>query len=67
MQVDFAENYAAVSQDDVQSAHAIYFVVISDNLNHDKYAVWSVPRIILKCLTKQVQLRELLYSVCGTI
>jgi len=68
IQIDFAENYAAVTQDEVQSAHwnhtqiTIFtavawfqngcksFVVISDDLNHDKVTVWAMLGAIVRYL-----------------
>ena len=70
LQIDFAENYACISQDEVQSAHWNHkqvtlftavawmgnsecksFVIVSDDLDHDKHAVWSMLKVILKRLT----------------
>ena len=71
VQVDFAENYAAVSQDEVQSAHWNHkqitvftavawlsdtcksFAIISDDLNHDKFAVWFMLKMIIKSLVEE--------------
>lgn len=68
LQVDFAENYATVSQDEQQSAHWNHsqvtvftavawlkdecksFAVVSDDLDHDKYAVWAILKVILHSL-----------------
>lgn len=70
IQVDFAENYSAISQDEIQSAHWTHpqitvftccawlkgvirsFVVISDELQHDKYAVWAFLNAITSSLKK---------------
>lgn len=65
VQVDFAENYSIIHQDEIQSAHwqhsqvAIftcvvwgenttdsYAEVVSDDLTHSKYSVWT----FLKCI-----------------
>ncbi len=74
IQVDFAENYAAVSQDEVQSAHWSHqqvtiftavawmsnglqsFVVVSDDLQHDKVAVWVMLKAILKHIKENYQI-----------
>lgn len=78
LQVDFAENYSAVSQDEIQSAHWTHpqitiftccawlkdnnirsFVVVSDELQHDKYAVWAFLNAILTDLKMEYpQLRR---------
>lgn len=69
LQVDFAENYSAISQDEIQSAHWTHqqitiftccawlrenvtrpFVVISDELNHDKFAVWAFLKAVMTSL-----------------
>lgn len=64
VQIDFADYYAIVSEDEVQAAHFSYdqitvftvcvwtstktqsFAVISDDLSHDKYSVWTFLRTI---------------------
>lgn len=69
MQIDFAENYSCVAQDEIQSAHwsntlvTIFTCVtwmagmkkcnalVSDNLSHDKYSVWSFLKVIMDDLT----------------
>jgi len=71
VQIDFAENYAAVTQDEVQSAHWSHsqitiftavawfsngcksFAVVSDDLNHDKVAVWAMLRAVVGYLKKE--------------
>lgn len=67
IQIDFAENYAMISQDEIQSAHWTHsqitlftcgvwladgvfkaFVVVSDDLSHDKYCVWAFLDVIIE-------------------
>lgn len=70
LQIDFAENYALISQDEIQSAHwrhsqvTIFtacawldgklksFAIVSDELCHDKYAVWTFLKAIIEELKK---------------
>jgi len=65
LQIDFAVNYALLSQDEVQSAHWSHsqvrlftavawmkdglksLVVISDDLSHDKFVVWSMLKNVI--------------------
>ena len=71
VQVDFAEKYAAVTQDKVLSAHwnhcqiTIFtavawlengcksFAVVSDDLNHDKVAVWGMLHAVVTYLKEE--------------
>ena len=71
IQMDFAENYAAITQDEVQSAHWSHqqvtiftavawfvngcqsFAVVSDDLNHDKVAVWAMLDAVVKSLKSE--------------
>ena len=64
VQIDFAENFSLVSQDEIQSAHWSHqqvtlftcvawfqhctrsFVIISDEMSHDKYAVFVFKKKI---------------------
>lgn len=68
IQIDFAENFAIFSQDEIQEAHFSYsqvtiftvcvwtkgstktFSIISDDLTHDKYCVWTFLRTLLDTL-----------------
>lgn len=65
VQIDFAENFATTSQDEVQAAHFSYdqvtifticiwtankiqsLAIISNDLTHDKYSVWTFLRSLL--------------------
>lgn len=71
LQVDFAENYSVLFQDEIQSAHWAHqqitiftavawckcgsksLVVVSDETNHGKYAVWSFLSAIIKRLQQE--------------
>uniref|UniRef100_A0A8D9F251 Uncharacterized protein n=1 Tax=Cacopsylla melanoneura TaxID=428564 RepID=A0A8D9F251_9HEMI len=71
IQIDYAENYASIYQDEIQSAHwnnkqiSIFtccawvkdttrsFALVSDNLNHDKYSVYTHIKKILDDLCVQ--------------
>ena len=77
VQIDFAENYAAVTQDEVQSAHwnhsqiTIFtavawlengcksFVVVSDDLNHDKVAVWAMLRAVVSYMKAEHSITQI--------
>lgn len=71
LQMDFAENYSIISQDEIQSAHWCHgqvtiftacasfpdktvkcFAVISDNRDHNKYAVWTFMKEVLSAIKK---------------
>ena len=72
LQIDYAENYTAVCQDEIQSAHwsqqqtTIFtavawikdgpmhsYAIISDDLMHNKYSVWSMLKLLFKELKRK--------------
>ena len=71
LQIDFAENYRTLTQDEIQSCHWSHnqvtlftaiawlhdskhaMIVVSDDLNHGKHAVWVFLRKILNFLKEQ--------------
>ncbi|XP_063222679.1 uncharacterized protein LOC134531076 isoform X2 [Bacillus rossius redtenbacheri] len=74
IQIDFAENYTAVSQDEIQSAHwtqrqttiftavvwlecnKVYnYAIISDELSHDKYSVWTFLKTLIQDSKQKMQ------------
>ena len=77
VQVDFAENYAAVTQDEIQSAHWNHgqiivftavawfqnscksFVVVSDDLSHDKVSMWVMLRAVVRHLKAEHSITQI--------
>ncbi|VEN60653.1 unnamed protein product [Callosobruchus maculatus] len=73
LQVDFAENFSILCQDEIQSAHWSHpqvtiftgcawsdagnakhsYIIMSNELNHDKYAVWAFMRKIIDDLKQK--------------
>lgn len=72
LQVDFAENYSSLLQDEIQSAHwnntqiTLFtacawlkganirsFVIVTDELSHDKYCVFACIKKIINCLKQE--------------
>ena len=70
LQVDFSENYEALFQNEIQSAHwgnkqitvftavmrcgpkTVNYALISDNINHDNYAVFTFLDVIFQDVKK---------------
>ena len=74
LQVDFAENYNIIPQDEIQSAHWSHqqitlftscarlhgnvirsFIIISDELIHDKFAVWTFLKSVVGTLKRSLK------------
>lgn len=78
IQIDFAENYSNVAQDEIQSAHWTHdqitvftccawsknktnsYVVVSDDLSHDKFAVWTFLKEIINKLKEEFTFKNVI-------
>lgn len=77
LQIDFAENYSVIPQDEIQSAHWSHqqitiftscawlhgnvtcsSVIISEELSHDKFSVWTFFKSILCSLKEEFSILE---------